>query len=144
MKLLYLSDNDTTGLAGAILFFVIFVFIQKSNSRLGFYLSSCILALCGGLTIGFSYNSYGTFNEKMIDTIIANIVFLLGVKALYHSSKKNLVQGYLIHGAWDIVHHSFLYGLFDTRTQTPSWYPLFCFVYDFAVAAYYYFDHHRK
>ena len=42
-----------------------------------------------------------------------------------------MTAGLLLHGAWDLA-----YGFLPLDAGEPAWYPGFCLVYDWAVAAY--------
>ena len=42
-----------------------------------------------------------------------------------------LAFGYVAHGVWDLVHHPKL-----VTTKIAAWYPPFCAVYDFSIAAF--------
>ncbi len=62
---------------------------------------------------------------------VAGVFLFAGWAALWADSALGLAVAYAVHGGWDAVHHPR-----GVPTSVRNWYPPFCAVFDWVVAAF--------
>ncbi|GAM28508.1 hypothetical protein SAMD00019534_116840 [Acytostelium subglobosum LB1] len=139
---LNLTSQDLLGLQISGLAYVVFLITHFLKPRLAFQFSCLILAVCAGLTQGFTFGGVSnTFadmtQEQLYDSGFASLLLIITLIALYNNAKTPLILGYILHGGWDYLHHHS--SSIHMAAATPLWYPLFCCSYDLAVALTYVF-----
>ena len=93
-----------------------------------FDLLSLILALTGGIYLGAALHG-GTRGRVVIETVLAATLVILAFLALAWSPLW-LALGLVLHGAWDLPHHT---GAVSHGVR--RWFPPFCAAWDWAIAA---------
>lgn len=90
---------------------------------------SLLLAVICAVYVGYGLAD-GSPRAVITEVSVAAVFFafaLLGLRA----SSLWLVVGYVLHGVWDYLHRPKL-----VPTRLPVWYPPFCAVYDWLIAAF--------
>lgn len=87
-----------------------------------------LLSSIGAIYIGFGLLDSFPKNTAL-EVIIAALFFCIAI-AGYLVSPVITGVGFLMHGIWDFLHHSKI-----ITTVVPKWYPPFCAVYDWVLAA---------
>lgn len=84
------------------------------------------------------FGNEGAWQIETGGVMIFTVLGLLGVRVPFA-----LIAGYFMHGLWDIFHEVHAHGGGDffgiqQLTQTPMAYGVFCAVYDWCMAVYFY------
>ncbi|MCB0333014.1 MAG: hypothetical protein KDD55_05910 [Bdellovibrionales bacterium] len=116
-----------TGASALFLGFTHFLFLSEAP-----IVFSCFLALTacvyGGAALTPSGATYGRVELPVVGVVFFTAILGIIVGPVW------LAVGYVIHGAWDILHHNKCVG-----TPIVSWFPPVCAVFDFIVAGTIYF-----
>jgi hypothetical protein len=82
--------------------------------------------------IGWVYFGFGVADGRpsaiAVQVSSASVFLILGLLGAYHHSAALLGVGFLLHGAWDYVHHDD-----HGPTHVRTWYPPFCVVADITI-----------
>ncbi|EGG19522.1 hypothetical protein DFA_00100 [Cavenderia fasciculata] len=147
MSILFLSDQDISGITLGVVGLVVWYLIHKSHGRFAHGLLVSLLASSAGFIVASSINGYATANEKLIDFCVAALILTLSVLGNTEGSRKSLLLGLLVETAWSLLHHVWFSHVFAPRTAIPYYFPLFVTVFNIGIIIYYYdikIDHHKK
>ena len=91
-------------------------------------LLALILAFTGGIYFGAALNG-GTRRKLIVEGVLGWSLVLMAALALWWTPYW-LAAGFIIHGVWDLVHHTG-----NVEHGVRRWFPPFCAAWDWAVAA---------
>jgi hypothetical protein len=122
---LHLSKPYFMGIVGGI--FTVFCLGLLPLSYI-IEISAVLLALIPAIYVGFALMD-GRRSVIRLEVTHLACFFALSLLGLWYSEYM-LVVGYIVHGLWDLAHHSK-----GITTEHPRGYVPFCVVYDWIVAA---------
>ncbi len=93
-----------------------------------FDLLALLLAFTGGIYLGAALNG-GRRGRLAFEAAFGGLMVVFGLLALFWSPLW-LALGVVLHGVWDLVHHT---GAVEHGVR--RWFPPFCAAWDWAVAA---------
>ncbi|NEP56766.1 MAG: hypothetical protein F6K31_07040 [Symploca sp. SIO2G7] len=114
-----------SGIALAILSAVI---ILSEVIPYSYEVQAILLAAIGSIYIGFGLSDSHPHNLRL-EVLVAALFFGIAI-AGYWISPTITGMGFVLHGVWDFLHHPQV-----VKTAVPRWYPPFCAVYDWVLAA---------
>lgn len=127
----YENISVGTGLIAAAVMAVGSIAILVSVSdETGTQLAAVALVLVYGIYVGIAL-ARGSIAALAVEVVFATVGAGIAVLALQRSSTW-LFLGYLLHGGWDLLHHSRRRPV--GTDNVPRWYIPACVVYDWAVA----------
>lgn len=118
-------------LAMASVVILSFFSYEKKNEIL-----SSLLAGIAGIYVGFALMDGRT--EQIIIESIVTVLFIVITLLSRWRSTYILGAGYILHGIWDYLHHSWI------STEVMNGYPTFCSVYDIIIGIYIISYHYVK
>jgi nicotinamide riboside transporter PnuC len=115
-------------LAGVALALSSAAIIWLGNMSYPYEIHAMLLSSIGAIYIGFGLLDSSPKNTAL-EVIIAALFFCIAITG-YLVSPVITGVGFLMHGIWDFLHHPKL-----VTTVVPKWYPPFCAIYDWVLAA---------
>ncbi|MBW3569860.1 MAG: hypothetical protein KY467_02025 [Gemmatimonadetes bacterium] len=112
------------GLALALPFLLLF----RLHPDGAFDLLALILALTGGIYLGAALHG-GRRGRLVLEGVFAAVLVVLALLALSWSPLW-LALGFVLHGLWDLAHHTGV-----VKHGVRRWFPPFCAAWDWMVAA---------
>jgi multisubunit Na+/H+ antiporter MnhB subunit len=93
-----------------------------------FDLLALILAMTGGIYLGAALHG-GSRGRVGFESLVAAVLVILAFLGLAWSPLW-IALGFVLHGAWDLAHHTGA-----VRHGVRRWFPPFCAAWDWAIAA---------
>jgi hypothetical protein len=96
-------------------------------------MAATILCSIAFIYVGFSLLN-NTVNSIVLEVSVAVVFYFISIIG-YSKNSFLLAYGIVLHGIWDLLHHN---GLL-IKTDIPHYWPIYCFVVDFILGAYFFF-----
>lgn len=116
------------GFGLALAFIGPLLFVPKDA---GFQLLAVLLGFVGAVYFGFGVAD-GRVAVVLTEFLVSGTFLFAAWAALWVDSPWILAVAYAIHGGWDAIHHPRVL----TTTSVRTWYPPFCAVFDWLIAAF--------
>ena len=105
------------------------ILLKKISDKL---IAATVLCSIAFIYVGFALTENVTRNI-ILEIVVALIFYFIAITG-YSKNSYLIALGIILHGFWDISHHS----ISIVSTDIPDYYPLFCLIVDILLGIYFF------